>query len=137
MTPDLDTPDVQTSMRRPERFPAPMTIAEAQQADELRLLDVDTGTDWLYGECVGATAFLGKCWESASSEVAHNPDAVQAMAVPDLQGLLLVTPNDKVLRACRDELARRYLAEQRQAKSELFPGTLDALDRLSVRGGEA
>lgn len=135
MNRDIDTPDVQTAGRRPERFPAPMTIAEAQQADELRLLDVDTSTDWLYAECAGKAAFPFKCWEAASSEIGHRPEAVQAMTVPDLQGLLWVTPSDKVLRACRDELARRYLAEQR--KSELFPGTLEALDRLSVRGGAA
>lgn len=135
MTRDIDTPDVQTAGRRPERFPAPMTIAEAQQADELRLLDVDTYTDWLYAECAGKAAFPFKCWESASSEFTHNPDSARVMSVPDLQGLLLNTPSDKVLRVCRDELARRYLAEQR--KSELFPGTLEALDRLSVRGGAA
>lgn len=137
MSADLDTPDLQPSAWRPERVPAPLAIAEAMAADQERLLDVDTYADWLYGHCAGKAAFPGKCWESASSEVTHNPDAARVMSVPDLQGLLLNTPSDKVLRVCRDELARRYLLDQRKSEPELLPGTLAALDRLSVRGGAA
>lgn len=137
MTPDLDTPDVQTPGWRPERFPAPMTAAEAEHEAEETLLDVDSFTDWLYSQCVGKSAFQNLYWLKGSVQIERDYDNARGYSVAELVALFLLSPSDKVLRACRDELARRYLAEQRQAKNELFPGTLDALDRLSVRGGVA
>lgn len=108
MTRDIDTPDVQTASAYRQE-PVYLTAEQIQHEEEETLLDVDSFTDWLYSQCVGKSAFQNLYWLKGSVQIERDYDNARGYSVAELVALFLLSPSDKVLRACRDELVKRYL----------------------------
>lgn len=84
--------------------------AIAAQARDDKLHDVDTFSDWLYGECAGIMpVFRHTYWRAPEFAIGKQPELARAMKPEELLALVLLTDNHATLKTCRDELVRKYL----------------------------
>lgn len=75
---------------------------------EKALCDMDSFTGWLIEECCDQTAFKYQYHGHVDYEIGRDWLKAKRRTTADLQALMYMTPNERVMRACRDEIVKRY-----------------------------